>query len=167
MLWARNEYDANTAPTWVEFIDQSQAKRPTGQRVSRPLPKKSSTSIAQTNRDGQDPIPSTQPESDSKINGESILENFEVTTLPRLIREIRVGYPETARNSGISGDVRAELVVGSNGKVLRVNIIESPSEILSKTAVEALSSFEFSPARLNGAPVTVRILYRYRFMLEN
>jgi protein TonB len=62
-------------------------------------------------------------------------------------------YPPDAMRKYITGDVKAELVVGASGKVGEVKVVSGPNA-LREAAVEALKRYEYEPATQGGKAVT-------------
>jgi protein TonB len=66
-----------------------------------------------------------------------------------------VQYPEVAKRSGVEGKVTADVLIGKDGKVEKVDITKTDNEIFNQAAKEALMKARFTPARQNGTPVRV------------
>ena len=94
-------------------------------------------------------------------------EEYLVTQMPRLKIEVRIPYPPEARKKGNQGAVVMDLLIDTGGKVRKVDYIEGPDPYLNAAAVEAAKSFEFTPAMIQDKPVSVKIRYSYRFVLEH
>lgn len=76
----------------------------------------------------------------------------------------RVQYPDMARRNGIEGIVLVGALIGKNGSIEKIQIIETDNEILNESAIRAVRETTFTPAKQNGQPVRlwVRIPIRYR-----
>jgi TonB family protein len=61
-------------------------------------------------------------------------------------------YPDEARTAGVTGTVRLELLIGTDGKVRDARVIDSVP-LLDAAAIDAARQWEFRPVLLNGAPV--------------
>lgn len=94
-------------------------------------------------------------------------DEFLVTSMPVLVSEVRIPYPEEAKKAGIEGPVIMELLIDALGKVRQVNLIKGPGFGLNEAALAAINSFQFRPARIKDQSVAVKIRYTYRFVLEN
>ena len=70
----------------------------------------------------------------------------EVGTPPlmRLTHDAPV-YPAMARRHGIQGLVLLEVSVNRNGNVTEVKVLDSPSPLLSDSAVKAVMEWKFQP----------------------
>ena len=63
-------------------------------------------------------------------------------------------YPAMARRLGEEGEVRLDVQVGPQGKVLEVRLKKSSgSTLLDQTAIETVKRWRFSPATVDGKPV--------------
>jgi len=75
-------------------------------------------------------------------------------------------YPEQARSEGINGAVVMEVVIGEDGSVREVEVVQSNANVLSEAAVEAVEQWTFKPATLEGVPVAVRYILTVNFRLQ-
>ena len=71
-----------------------------------------------------------------------------------LIRKNAPQYPDTARSTGITGDVRLSIIIGRDGTIQNVQVI-SGHPLLVKSALEAVETWLYRPTLLNGSPVEV------------
>jgi len=80
-----------------------------------------------------------------------------------LVKKPQPIYPENAKYSHISGTVLLQATIGKDGKVHDLHIILSSSPLLSDSALQAVSHWEYKPYLLNGEPVevdtTVNVIY--------
>jgi len=86
---------------------------------------------------------------------------------PVLVRYDAPEYPEAAKEAGLEGAVTVELVVGEDGRVVEVSVVDSSDPAFEESALEAASRCEFRPAKLRGNPTRVRVLIPYQFRLGN
>lgn len=93
-------------------------------------------------------------------------DEFAVTAMPSLKKEVRVSYPEEAKKRNIQGPVVLDLLIDQFGKVRQATVINGPGFGLNEAAQQALMQFEFTPARIQQKNVAVKIRYIYRFVLE-
>jgi TonB family protein len=82
---------------------------------------------------------------------------------PRLKRFVEAPYPPGAEPSTEPVGVLLELTIDEQGRVAAAQITQSGGEQFDQAALEAVKQFEFEPARRAGAPVAVRLSYRYVF----
>jgi protein TonB len=87
--------------------------------------------------------------------------------LPALVHAVEPIYPEFAREAGVEGTVRVQILVGLNGRVIRAIIAPRGSvPMLDAAALEAARASVFTPALANGKPVKVWVGQQYRFRLH-
>jgi len=85
---------------------------------------------------------------------------------PRLLREVRPRYTEEARRRTVEGEVVVEIVVGSDGRVGDVRILQRLGSGLDERAVEAVRQWRFEPAMRAGVPVAVLVEVAVEFRLR-
>jgi protein TonB len=90
----------------------------------------------------------------------------QVSTLPRLLQQIKASYPLEAKRAGVEGQVILKLRINDSGKVTRVTILHGPGYGLEEAAKRAAYGFRFVPATWEDKPVTTEITYTYTFVLE-
>jgi TonB family protein len=76
------------------------------------------------------------------------------------------GYTEEARRANVSGVVRLRVVLGADGNVRHVLVLRRLSHGLTEKAVEAARQVRFTPATLNGQPVSQYVVLEYGFNLN-
>ena len=64
-------------------------------------------------------------------------------------------YPQEARAKKIQGTVELALVIDKDGLPQGIHVKQSPSELLTKSAIKAVSTWRWRPYLLNGDPVEV------------
>jgi len=74
-------------------------------------------------------------------------------TPPRLLREIKPDYTESARVQGIEGEVVLEILVRRDGSVGDVRLVERLGYGLDERAIAAVRQWRFAPAERQGVPV--------------
>ena len=80
----------------------------------------------------------------------------------KLTRSVNPVYPAEAMQSFITGDVKAEVVVGPTGHVGEVKVVSGPTQ-LKAAAVEALKHYEFTPATRGGKAVASKVMMTVKF----
>jgi protein TonB len=87
--------------------------------------------------------------------------------LPQLVRSVKPFYPDLAREAGVEGTVKLQLLVGLDGRVLRAIVRPGGSvPMLDQAAIDAALRCVFTPALANGRPVKVWVTQDYRFRLH-
>jgi protein TonB len=75
-------------------------------------------------------------------------------------------YPESARRAGIQGVTRLRFEVLTTGQVGHVLVEESAGSVdLDRSAIDAVKSWRFEPARRGTEPVPVWVTLPVRFEL--
>jgi TonB family protein len=87
----------------------------------------------------------------------------EVLTPPRRVSGDVARYPDEARRLQMEGSVLVDVVVEPNGSVGAVRVLESAGSILDHAVSEAVRTWRFEPARVEGQPVRVRWQFRQTF----
>jgi TonB family protein len=77
---------------------------------------------------------------------------------PRLLEEVEVEYPSTARRMGVGGTGTYRVIVGVDGAVSDASVREgSGSEALDEAALEAMRERRYEPGRYRGRPIAVAV----------
>jgi len=87
-------------------------------------------------------------------------------TDPVVVEKVNPRYPEEARKEKIMGYVIVETVINEKGMVDDIKVVESPNELLSEAAVEAIRQWTFEPALCDGRPVGVYYNLTIKFHLK-
>lgn len=77
-----------------------------------------------------------------------------------------VQYPQTAKDDHVEGVVYVEVFLDEQGTILRTRLVKGVRADLNKAAMNALSGITFTPARVLGKPVKVRMAIPIRFRLN-
>ncbi len=97
-----------------------------------------------------------------------VFEEGEVDQDAQPVNRTPIPYPQRARELGIEGDLVLVLLIDIDGKVISVEVISSPDQIISRKATEIiLSSWQFKPARNQGIPVKQRVKQKISFRLDS
>jgi len=87
-------------------------------------------------------------------------------TAPQRISGTDPQYPPASRSVGLQGEVVIEAVIDTAGSVRDAFAIRSPSDELAVAAVDAITTWRFEPATLDGEAVPVHYFLTVRFSLE-
>lgn len=84
---------------------------------------------------------------------------------PKPKRIVQPEYPTMARQAGIEGTVVLKVTIDERGRVIRVVVLRSDSEVFNDAAIEAMQQWTFIPAEQSGNPVksTVSIPLEFSF----
>jgi TonB family protein len=80
----------------------------------------------------------------------------------KLMKTVNPYYPPDAMRSYITGDVKAEVVVGASGHVGEVKVLSGP-QALREAAVAALKQYEYAPATQGGKAVESKAVEVVKF----
>lgn len=76
-----------------------------------------------------------------------------------------IGYPSSAKESGIEGKVMARVTIDETGNVIASEILESPSDLLSEAVSKKIDNLKFVPAKLDGKPSKSKVEVPFIFEL--
>lgn len=79
------------------------------------------------------------------------------------VKLVQPGYPATAENAHVSGQVAVQVLIDENGKVISANAI-SGHPLLQGAAVAAAKASKFTPTLRSGVAVKVRGTIIYNFL---
>jgi len=83
----------------------------------------------------------------------------------QLLKQVRPYYPQGAKGNHDEGKVVLQAVIGTDGRVHDLSVVEGPSPLLIGSAMWAVSQWEYKPYLLNGAPVEVNTTINVVFNL--
>jgi protein TonB len=85
---------------------------------------------------------------------------------PILIKFTPPVYPPLAREAGIQGDVKVKVLVGRDGLVKEVSILESNvTKEMERSALAAAKQCRFKPGKQQTKPVPVMVMMPFKFRL--
>ena len=87
--------------------------------------------------------------------------DIEATMLER--RPVTIGYPAEARDKRMMGQVRFRAIVGPDGRIEGLTLIEASSPVFIRMAAANVQSWQYRPYLLNGQPVAVDTTVRVDF----
>jgi TonB family protein len=92
-----------------------------------------------------------------------VYELSEVEVLPRpqnaaeFMAALQQAYPLPMREAEVGGTVHVSFVLGPNGQPGDVRVLSTPDSSFDAPTVQAVSLLRFTPARVQGRPVAVRV----------
>ncbi len=89
----------------------------------------------------------------------------DVISAPMPVHKVDPKYIATAAEERVEGTVRVACVIDAAGHVKNVELLRGIDERLDRSAVEAFSKWEFTPATRQGTPVAVDLLVEIPFRL--
>ncbi len=88
-------------------------------------------------------------------------------TTPTALSKVAPRYPEEARKRRVQGIVVVDAVIGADGTIRSVRVLEEPDPVLGEAAAAAIRQWTFAPARrADGTPVEVRSTFTIDFSLR-
>jgi protein TonB len=90
------------------------------------------------------------------IDLDKVYEAGMVDEAPVLQKKTEPFYPEFVKDQGISGTVKAQVIIDRNGTVIDIKILSSPSALLSDEVYKAVSRWKYKPGKFKGVAVKVK-----------
>jgi|SRR5450631_475232 len=87
-------------------------------------------------------------------------------TAGALVRKQYPIYPAVAKMAHEQGVVVLAATIGTDGKIHDVEVVATPSHLLTESAVECVKTWEYKPYLLNGVPVEVETLVNVMYMMS-
>lgn len=78
-----------------------------------------------------------------------------VVSAPKLIHRVQPIYPALAATNRVEGDVEVEALIDQTGKVTSTKAISGPV-LLRRAAMDAVRQWRYSPALLDGKPISTQ-----------
>jgi protein TonB len=98
---------------------------------------------------------------------DAVMSAASVDEPPQPLSQVPPRWPEAARRRGLSGSVTLSLLIGVDGAIQEVSVLESqPPGVFDAAATEAVRQWRFSPGQYEGRPVSVRVTQPVVFNLE-
>jgi TonB family protein len=87
---------------------------------------------------------------------------------PKLQHRIEPRYPEDVRKQGLQGAVIVHGILGTDGMLSDITVLQSPSKPLSDLALEAIRQWRYAPAYCNdlAKPIRVHLTVTSTFRLD-
>jgi TonB family protein len=84
-----------------------------------------------------------------------------------LLRQVKPAYPQIARSQGIEGTVLMNAIIGKDGDLLSVTVVNKLADPdLAAAALNAVKQWHYRPTLLNGEPVEVITTITMNFELQ-
>lgn len=77
-----------------------------------------------------------------------------IVLTPRLLRSVQPSYPALAMSNHVEGDVQIQALIDQTGKVVSTKVISGPV-LLRRAAMDAVQQWRYSPATLDGKPISM------------
>ena len=110
-------------------------------------------------REGQSlpPLPGTEPPAKKIAVSAEVAQGM-------LSKRTPLAYPAEAKAQGISGTVELKALIGTDGKIVNLQVISGPPA-LQEAALNAVKDWEYKPYTVNGEPVQVMTTIRAIYMI--
>jgi protein TonB len=82
-----------------------------------------------------------------------------------VVTKVAPVYPAAAKAAGITGTVNLSVIVGTDGTVQELTVVDGPPE-LTQSALDAVKQWVYRPSRLNGNPVQVETTIAVNYTLN-
>ena len=82
-----------------------------------------------------------------------------------IVNKVQPVYPVEEKKKGTTGTVALAAVIGKDGQVENLQVKSSPSEGLSRSALDAVHQWRYQPYLLNGDPIEVETTINIIFSL--
>jgi TonB family protein len=86
---------------------------------------------------------------------------------PTLLKRAEPVYPELAKKAGLEGKVWVKIWVDTEGRPKEVKIMKSDSDVFNQVTLDAAKQFLFTPAYINGKPVSVWVSVPFAYKLAD
>ena len=90
---------------------------------------------------------------------------FKLTEAPQFLHKEDLVYPEAMRSTGKTGIVKLAVLIGKEGKVYRITVLESAGEAFDRAAKKAMMESTFMPAKVGNKSVAVELRLPVKFRL--
>jgi len=95
------------------------------------------------------------------------LEKNKDVTEPEPVSRVAPQYPADAKSEKVSGEVKLDVTIDTEGSVISVNVLTDPDARLTQSAVEAVKQWKYKPALTKaGRPVQVVTTVTVNFKLK-
>jgi protein TonB len=92
----------------------------------------------------------------------------QITEMPSLAGSfsLKKFYPRAALKKEFEGDVVLRLLIDSDGRVVKADVISDPGEGLGPAAVQAALELHFTPPKINGVPCATTVPFTMHFQIQ-
>jgi TonB family protein len=105
----------------------------------------------------QAPVPQPAPAPSSTVEASGTI------TPPKKLRDVHPVYPAALAAQGVEGMVSLIATIGTDGFVRDIQVVSSPNADFATAASNAVSQWQFTPTRLDGSPIDVRMRVAINF----
>lgn len=99
-------------------------------------------------------------------DGDAVMTDETADTPPRPVLQTPMAFPPAAKAKGVTGYVVLSLLIGPDGSIEKVKVVESsPPGVFDDAAAAGVRNWRFEPASYQGAPVRVWARQKISFNL--
>lgn len=105
-------------------------------------------------------VPSFAAAQDKVYAAEELTTKPKLSSAARTAQLVQKSYPEKLRSAGVDGTVQVQFIIGPDGKVesSSIEVLHATVPALADAAKDVAGKIEFSPGKVNDAPVRTRVL---------
>lgn len=86
----------------------------------------------------------------------------------KIVSKVQPVYPEAAKTAGSQGTVVLHAVIGTDGTVLSLRVVNDKVDPeLARASIESVAKWRYSPTLLNGQPIEVETTIEVNFTLQS
>lgn len=151
-------------PTLVPATEQS--KLPEPEHVTPATPQKQPSVPANTESTQLPPPPVTQTPPSTAVQTIPETPHRPIAVAnPNVLHKVTAVYPEFARRTRLSGMVKLQVIIATDGSVRQVTVL-SGNAVLSPAAVNAVKQWRYEPVLLSGQPVEASTVVQFDFKMD-
>ncbi|MDH5300821.1 MAG: TonB family protein [Gammaproteobacteria bacterium] len=90
----------------------------------------------------------------------------QLSTMPSFLHREQPAYPRAEKLAGREATVKLSVLIDEQGRVRKIDIVQSGGEAFDRAAVAAMKASNFEPARIGGQKVPVRLNMPVKFRLR-
>ena len=144
--------DNNTKKTTTKKETPVTEKKPTASQIL-------SEQAAKTTTEEEKPAEEKPDETEEVVE-----EKPKITLQPQLKKLIQPTYPDAASKVGAEGMIFIQVLVGTDGKVKKADVLKGGNTALEEAAKNAAMKCEFKPGTVDGVPAEMNATIPYRFV---
>lgn len=99
-------------------------------------------------------------------NSAPVYASNEVDEAAQVLHQVAPEYPRVARKQKIEGVVTVQFIISAAGTIHSLQVLSSPSDLLSRAVREAVEQWHFKPAQIEGERVRQRAKISLNFNLK-
>ena len=102
-----------------------------------------------------------------ELHSEEVQQLYPFAEPPVLLESVTPIYPELSIQAEIEGTILLRGVIGINGRIIEVSVIDSDANTaMERAAMAAAAQFRFKPAKQRSVPVKVQVAIPFTYKLR-